>query len=70
MIVSCRRPATRYKNGALSAKALNVHERLCQLYGCPVAYFHEHDPLSELELLRGMGDERLGSLTHPSDSGK
>lgn len=25
-----------------------VHEQLCQLYGCPVPYFHELDPLSEL----------------------
>src|SRR5215210_7364330 len=33
---------------ALRAKALLVHERLCAKYGCPIAYFHEMDPLSEL----------------------
>ena len=32
----------------LKAKALDVHERLCRQYGCPIAYFHDHDPLSEL----------------------
>lgn len=29
-------------------KVLWVHERLCALYGCPIPYFHELDPLSEL----------------------
>ena len=29
-------------------KALLVHDRLCAEYGCPVAYFHDLDPLSEL----------------------
>ena len=32
----------------LREKALRVHERLCDAYGCPVPYFHELDPLSEL----------------------
>jgi endonuclease III len=32
----------------LRSKALTVHERLCAEYGCPVAYFHTLDPLSEL----------------------
>jgi len=32
----------------LKAKALEVHRRLCKAYGCPIAYFHDHDPLSEL----------------------
>ncbi len=32
----------------LKAKALEIHKRLCQAYGCPIAYFHDHDPLSEL----------------------
>src|SRR4028119_437117 len=32
----------------LKAKALEVHDRLCEEYGCPIAYFHDHDPLSEL----------------------
>ncbi len=29
-------------------KVLVVHDRLCAEYGCPIAYFHELDPLSEL----------------------
>ncbi|MEO7716985.1 MAG: Fe-S cluster assembly protein HesB [Capsulimonas sp.] len=33
---------------ALCEKALVVHERLCALYGCPVPFFHELDPISEL----------------------
>jgi endonuclease-3 len=32
----------------LREKTLRVHERLCQAYGCPIPYFHELDPLSEL----------------------
>ena len=32
----------------LNAKALEIHRRLCGLYGCPIAYFHSLDPLSEL----------------------
>lgn len=33
---------------ALRARALVVHERLCAAYGCPVAFFSDKDPLSEL----------------------
>lgn len=33
---------------ALDQKALEVHRRLCKEYGCPIAYFHVLDPLSEL----------------------
>jgi endonuclease-3 len=32
----------------LQQKILLVHDRLCQTYGCPVPYFHNLDPLSEL----------------------
>ena len=32
----------------LRARALAVHERLCETYECPVPYFHDLDPLSEL----------------------
>ena len=32
----------------LREKTLRVHERLCETYGCPIAYFHALDPLSEL----------------------
>ncbi|NEQ32613.1 MAG: Fe-S cluster assembly protein HesB [Leptolyngbya sp. SIO4C5] len=27
---------------------MQVHQRLCAVYGCPIAYFHNLDPLSEL----------------------
>jgi endonuclease III len=37
------RPTTAQKE-----KLLEVHRRLCGEYGCPVAYFHTLDPLSEL----------------------
>jgi len=34
---------------SLQEKALLIHDRLCQVYGCPIPYFHNHlDPLSEL----------------------
>lgn len=33
---------------ALRAKALAVHEVLCAAYGCPVPFFSDKDPLSEL----------------------
>ena len=32
----------------LRAKAMIVHDRLCAAYGCPIAFFHDMDPLSEL----------------------
>ncbi len=32
----------------LNEKALEIHRRLCRLYGCPIAYFHALDPVSEL----------------------
>jgi endonuclease-3 len=32
----------------LAEKAVRIHARLCAEYGCPVAYFHNLDPLSEL----------------------
>lgn len=33
---------------ALRAKALVVHDRLCAAYGCPVPFFSDKDPLSEI----------------------
>jgi endonuclease-3 len=33
---------------AVRAQVLEVHRRLCAAYGCPIAYFHDLDPLSEL----------------------
>jgi endonuclease III len=32
----------------LRAKALEIHKQLCSVYGCPVPFFAERDPLSEL----------------------
>ncbi len=46
------------------AKALAVHERLCAEYGCPVPYFHELDPLSELV------SSLLSHRTRNADSGR
>ena len=33
---------------ALRARALEIHDRLCEAYGCPVPFFSDKDPLSEL----------------------
>ena len=33
---------------ALKEKAIALHNRLCQEYNCPIAYFHNLDPMSEL----------------------
>jgi endonuclease-3 len=46
------------------AKAMLVHERLCETYGCPVAYFHDLDPLSELV------SSLLSHRTRNADSGR
>jgi endonuclease-3 len=32
----------------LQHKAILIHDRLCALYGCPIPYFSDLDPLSEL----------------------
>ncbi len=32
----------------LRAEVIEAQERLCPEYGCPIAYFHDIDPLSEL----------------------
>ena len=47
----------------LSEKALEVHRRLCREYGCPIAYFHALDPLSELV------SSLLSHRTRNADSG-
>ena len=48
----------------LNAKALLVHKRLCDAYGCPVPYFHDLDPLSELV------SSLLSHRTKNADSGR
>ncbi|MER3476486.1 MAG: Fe-S cluster assembly protein HesB [Leptolyngbya sp. ERB_1_2] len=32
----------------LQQKLIQIHDRLCQEYGCPIPYFHSLDPMSEL----------------------
>lgn len=32
----------------LQLRVLEIHDRLCVTYGCPIPYFHTLDPLSEL----------------------
>ncbi len=47
----------------LHEKALEIHRRLCREYGCPIAYFHALDPLSELV------SSLLSHRTRNADSG-
>src|SRR4051812_47330040 len=51
-------------HAALRAKVLLVHERLCAAYECPIAYFHNLDPLSELI------SSLLSHRTKNADSGR
>ena len=48
----------------LREKALLVHERLCAAYECPIPYFHDLDPLSELV------SALLSHRTKNADSGR
>lgn len=48
----------------LRTKALRIHARLCTEYGCPVAFFHTLDPLSELV------SSLLSHRTRNRDSGR
>jgi endonuclease III len=48
----------------LKAKALIIHQRLCEVYGCPIPYFHSLDPLSELI------SSLLSHRTRNADSGR
>ena len=43
-----RKAAVAASTDALREKALLVHERLCEVYHCPIPYFQDLDPLSEL----------------------
>jgi endonuclease-3 len=45
-------------------KALLVHARLCAAYGCPIPFFHELDPVSELV------SALLSHRTRNADSGR
>ncbi len=48
----------------LRDKALEIHARLCPVYGCPIPYFHSLDPLSELV------SSLLSHRTRNADSGR
>lgn len=48
----------------LARKALEIHRRLCPVYGCPIPYFHSLDPLSELI------SSLLSHRTRNADSGR
>jgi endonuclease III len=48
----------------LRAMAMLVHERLCAEYGCPIPFFHDFDPLSELI------SSLLSHRTRNTDSGR
>ncbi|MEL6606392.1 MAG: Fe-S cluster assembly protein HesB [Cyanobacteria bacterium J06614_10] len=48
----------------LSQKAISIHQQLCKEYDCPIAYFHNLDPLSELI------SALLSHRTKNKDSGK
>ena len=48
----------------IRAKVLEVHRRLCVEYGCPIGYFHDLDPLSELI------SSLLSHRTKNADSGR
>ncbi|MBB3952427.1 endonuclease III domain-containing protein [Aureimonas jatrophae] len=48
---------------AVRAKALLVHKRLCAEYHCPISYFHNLDPVSELV------SSLLSHRTRNADSG-
>lgn len=59
-----KRQAPPVDEAAVRAKALVVHERLCKEYGCPIPYFHDLDPLSELV------SSLLSHRTRNADSGR
>ena len=48
----------------LRAKAMLVHDRLCEEYGAPIPFFHDLDPLSELV------SSLLSHRTRNADSGR
>jgi endonuclease III len=58
------RGAALSEGAAVRERVLEIHRRLCEAYGCPVAYFHELDPLSELV------SSLLSHRTRNRDSGR
>lgn len=57
-------PAEAAPAGPLTAKAAEIHRRLCKSYECPIPYFHDLDPLSELV------SSLLSHRTRNADSGR
>ena len=57
-------PATADPQAALRDKALAAHDLLCQEYECPIPYFSDKDPLSELV------SALLSHRTKNADSGR
>jgi endonuclease-3 len=53
-----------YARNDLKERALTIHGRLCRVYGCPIAYHHRLDPVSELI------SSLLSHRTRNADSGK
>ncbi len=62
--MSAHNPSTSSALAALQQRAVLIHERLCAVYGCPIAYFHNLDPLSELI------SSLLSHRTRNADSGR
>lgn len=58
------RAAPDVDEAVVRAKAVLVHERLCAEYECPIRYFHDLDPLSELV------SSLLSHRTRNADSGR
>ena len=52
------------RDDELRVKAWTVHRILCKEYGCPIRFFHEMDPLSELV------SSLLSHRTRNADSGR
>ncbi|BAU91622.1 HhH-GPD family protein [Methylorubrum populi] len=59
-----RRETPTTASETLKDKALEIHRRLCGVYGCPIPYFHSLDPLSELI------SSLLSHRTRNADSGR
>jgi endonuclease-3 len=57
-------PAEPAPSPQVNEKLLDVHRRLCAVYECPIPYFHDLDPLSELV------SSLLSHRTKNADSGR
>ena len=64
MTASLHANAPDSSENALRIKAWTVHRILCKEYGCPIRFFHEMDPLSELV------SSLLSHRTRNADSGR